>query len=91
MKALLKELGIDVEKTHQLKNLQTLLLPHHPSLRGLRRGLDFLTNFAVNLRYPGKNTTKRQATAARRWAEQIRDACRTLLGLDPPPRRRKRS
>ena len=52
LKALLEELGIDVEKTHELKSLQTPLLPHHPSLRGLRRGLDFLTNFAVNPRYP---------------------------------------
>src|SRR5262249_34679269 len=68
LKALLEELGIDVEKTHELRNLQTPLLPHHPSLGGLRRGLDFLTNFAVNPRYPGKNATKRQAGAARRWA-----------------------
>jgi hypothetical protein len=48
LKALLEELGIDMEKTHELKSLQTPLLPHHPSLRALRRGMDFLTNFAVN-------------------------------------------
>jgi hypothetical protein len=41
----------------------------------------FLKQFAVEFRYPGKNATKRQATAALRWAERIRAACRGLLGL----------
>ena len=81
LKALLEELGIDVEKTHELDDLLTPLLPHHPTLRSLRRGLNFLTNFAVNPRYPGKNATKRQAAAALRWAGKVRDACRNLLGL----------
>ena len=31
--------------------------------------------------YPGANTTKRQATAALRWAERTRAECRSLLGL----------
>ena len=91
LKALLEELGIDVEKTHDLTSIQMLLLPHHAALRGLRRGLEFLTGFAVNPRYPGKNATKRQALAARRWVDKVRDTCRRLLGLDPPARRRKRS
>jgi HEPN domain-containing protein len=90
LKALLEELGIDVEKTHELKRLQTPLLPHHPSLRALGRGLDFLTNFAVNPRYPGKNATKRQAASALRWAGKVRHACCSLLGLRVPPRRRRR-
>ncbi len=86
LKALLEELAIDVEKTHELKRLLTPLLPHHPTLRLLRRGLNFLTNFAVNPRYPGKNTTKRQAASALRWGGRVRDACRTLLGMRPPRR-----
>jgi HEPN domain-containing protein len=90
LKGLLEELGIDVEKTHELVRLQKPLLPHHPSMRGLRRGLDFLTNFAVNPRYPGKNATKRQAASARRWAGKVRQACRSLLGIKRSPGRRKR-
>lgn len=91
LKALLEELGIDVEKTHELKNIQMLLLPHHPQLRALRRGLEFLTMFAVSPRYPGKNTTKRQAMAARRWADKVRATCLDALGMKPPTRRPKRS
>jgi len=81
LKALLEELGMSIEKTHELENLLDQLLPHHPSLRPLRRGLKFLTNFSVNVRYPGDNATGRQAKAALRWAGKVRDACRALLKL----------
>ena len=90
LKALLEELGIDVEKTHELKRLLAPLLPHHPALRSLGRGLSFLTSFAVNPRYPGKNATKRQVTSALRWAGDVRDACRTLLGIGQARSRRRR-
>jgi HEPN domain-containing protein len=81
LKALLEELGQPVPRTHILRDLQGLLLPHHPSLRSLQRGLKFLTRFAVGIRYPGDAATKRQAQAALRWAERVRTACRTLIGL----------
>jgi hypothetical protein len=48
----------------------------------------FLTQFAVEFRYPGKNATKRQALAALRWAERIRQECRTILGIKPPRRKK---
>jgi HEPN domain-containing protein len=83
LKALLEELGIAVAKTHELERLLDELRPHHPGLRSLRRGLRFLTNFAVETRYPGNITSKRQATSALRWAGKVRDACRTLLGIRP--------
>ena len=56
----------------------------------MRRGLLFLTDFAVDPRYPGTGTSKREAVSALRWAGKVRDACRLLLGLRPPRRRRKR-
>jgi HEPN domain-containing protein len=83
LKALLEELTIAVAKTHELDRLLDELRPHHPSLRSLRRGLLFLTNFAVEPRYPGENTTGRQAGSALRWAGKVRGACRALLGLGP--------
>ena len=58
-----------------------LLLPHHPSLRPQRRGLVFLTRFAVDTRYPGDKATKRDAVSALRWAGRVRDAWRSLLGV----------
>ena len=81
LKALLEELGLSVEKTHELEDLLDQLLPHHLSLRSLRRGLAFLSQFAVEVRYPGDNASKRQATSALRWAGKVRHACRGLLSL----------
>ncbi len=89
-KGLLEELGHTVPKTHDLIALQKLILPHHPSLRALRRGLAFLTDFAVDIRYPGDNATKRQAVAAEPWAGTVRQTCRQILGLRGPVRRRTR-
>jgi hypothetical protein len=43
--------------------------------------MNFLTRFAVDTRYPGQKASKRQTTAARRWAGKVRHACRNLLGL----------
>jgi len=77
----MEELGLSVPKTHDLEDLLTLLLPHHPSLRPLRRGLKFLTPFGVDIRYPGKRASKREAVAAFRWAGRVRGECRLLLGL----------
>ena len=80
-KALLVELGLTLPRTHTLKDLLALLTHRHASLVGLRRGLTFLTRFAVEIRYPGDNASKRQAATALRWARRVRAACRTILGL----------
>jgi HEPN domain-containing protein len=81
LKALLEELGLGVPKTHNLNYLTDLLLPQYPDLKSARRGMPVLTRFAVAVRYPGDNATKRQATSAVRWAARVRDACRAILGL----------
>ena len=90
LKALLDELGVAFSKTHDLEDLLGLLPPHYASLGRFRRGLRFLTGFAVDPRYPLLRTTKRQARAALRWAGKVRHACRSLLGLRPPPRRKRK-
>jgi HEPN domain-containing protein len=91
LKALLQELGLPVPHTHQLLDLLHLLMPHHSSLRSLRRGLDFLTRFAIDPRYPGYHARKRQAQAALRWAGRARTAARALLGIRPRRARQKKS
>jgi HEPN domain-containing protein len=88
LKALLEELAQPVPRIHLLYELLDLLLPSHPALRPLRRGLIFLTRFAVETRYPGDNATKRQAGAAQRWADRVRTAARTILKLPLHPSRR---
>jgi HEPN domain-containing protein len=90
LKALLEELGLAVPRTHNLDDILSLLLPHYSTLRALRRGLIFLTDFAVEGRYPGERATKRQAASALRWAERVRTAARALLGIRPRRTRRKK-
>jgi HEPN domain-containing protein len=65
LKALMAELGLAIPRSHNLVAILPLLTPHHVSLCSLRRGLDFLTRFAVDVRYPGESANKRQAAAER--------------------------
>jgi HEPN domain-containing protein len=51
LKALMEERGLSVPKTHDLDGLRTLLVPHYAQLPA-RRGLVFLTRFAMETRYP---------------------------------------
>src|SRR2546421_3886288 len=66
LKGLMEELGLAVPKTHDLDQLRNTLQPHHPALKPLKRGLTFLTPFAVDVRYPGDRASKREAGAALR-------------------------
>jgi hypothetical protein len=84
----MEELGLLVPKTHDLESLLTKLAPNHPTLQPLRRGLLFLTDFAVDTRYPGKHASKRQALAALRWMERVRTPARALLGIRERRRRK---
>ncbi len=91
LKALLEELGLSIPRTHNLDDVLNLLLRHYSVLGSLRRGAIYLTDFAVDPRYPGDNPSKRQAEAALRWAERVRHDCRLLLGIRPRRSPRKKS
>jgi hypothetical protein len=84
----MEELGLAVPKTHFLDLLLTALMPHHPTLLPLRRGLLFLSPFAVDPRYPGSRARNRQAVAALRWVGRVRKEARALLGIRERRRRR---
>ena len=64
-----------------LVQLVDLLRPVDATLVALRRGMNSLTPYAVEYRYPGISATKRQAQAALRHAEKVRAAIRQRLGL----------
>jgi HEPN domain-containing protein len=81
LKALLQEQGHFIPRTHSLHQLLGLLVPFDGGLVPLRRGLRMLSRFAVDVRYPEFNATKRQATAALSWAERVRREIRVRLGL----------
>src|SRR5947209_1538597 len=57
LKAMLEEFALSVPRTHNLDDLLNLLLPYHPTLRAFRRGLIFLSDFAVQVRYPGDSAS----------------------------------
>src|SRR5215218_8316330 len=79
LKALLEEQGLLVPRTHNLEDLLSRLVLTHPCLSSLRRGCKYLNRFAVDARYPGFRTIKRQATSALRWAGRIRREARRIL------------
>ncbi len=89
-KAVVEELAQTIPKTHDLEKLLYLLLQRYPALRSFRRPMRSLSKFAVSTRYPGANTSKRQAAAALRWAESVREECRSLLALPKRTSRRKK-
>jgi hypothetical protein len=86
----LEEAGLTIPRTHILKDLLALLHPPYSSLSPLRRGLVFLTRFAVGTRYPGDNARKRDVASALRWAGRVRTAARAVFGIRPPRRRRQK-
>ncbi len=81
LKAVLQQTGVYFDRTHDLEKLLIVLLPAHARLHSLRRGLKFLRRFAVETRYPGERATGRQADAALRWAQRVREACHRELGI----------
>lgn len=77
----MEERGLAIPKTHDLDILLSALVSCHSILQQLRRGLLFLSEFAVDTRYPGSSATKRQAVAALGWAGRVRKSARALLGI----------
>ena len=82
---MLAEGGLPIQKTHDLVILLAQLLPTEPTLRPLQRGLKGVTRYAVEYRYPGMNTSGRQARAAYQKALLVREAIRKRLGLPAKP------
>jgi HEPN domain-containing protein len=85
LKGMLAEYGLPIQKTHDLTILLAQLLPADPTLRSLRRGLKGVTRYAVEYRYPGMNTSARQAQAAYRKALLVRMEVQKRLGLPAKP------
>jgi HEPN domain-containing protein len=81
LKALLQESGLVAPRSHDLIRLLDILLTHDPPLGSLRRRLNSLTQYAVDIRYPVKRANRRNAQAALRQAEKVRQQIRNRLGL----------
>jgi HEPN domain-containing protein len=83
--ALMQEWSLSIPKTHDLDALRDLLVPHDITLASLNRRLDWLTQYAVDYRYPGFHANSRKAKSAIKMAERIRLEIRRRLGLRTKP------
>lgn len=82
MKALLQKHDIPFGKSHDLSVLLDLLLPCYPLWETYREGLNYLSSFAVNFRYPGYSADKATAKAALDICKRVRKAARMELGFE---------
>ncbi len=90
LKGLLQEHGVPFTKTHDLNRPLTPALGVDPALKKYTRRLKPMSDYAVDFRYPGASTTRRQAVRAFALVEELRTAIRTRLGIRPAGRRRRK-
>ena len=81
LKARLEEAAVAVAKTHDLEKLLDLLLPVEPLWSTLRPALAAITDYAVEVRYPGRSVGPVEAKELLRDARHIRLLARRSLGL----------
>lgn len=82
VKARLVEADLGFPKIHDLVALLDLVLPVEPLWESFREHLSFLTDSAVNYRYPGESSDHKIALDARRRCRAFRKVAREALGLD---------
>lgn len=81
LKARLVEAGIAFPRTHDLEKLLDLALPVEPQWGVLRPIVVAITDYAVEVRYPGHSTTAAEATRLLRDTTRIRELVRLSLGV----------
>jgi HEPN domain-containing protein len=64
LKAILQQQGIPFTRTHDLTQLLKALLPKYPDLASQSDNLEWLTAFAVEIRYPGESAIEEDAKQA---------------------------
>ena len=81
VKARLEEAVIAFPKTHDLERLLDLAITVEPAWASLRPQMTRLTDYAVEVRYPGRTTTVAEARMLMRITTRIRALIRRTLGL----------
>jgi HEPN domain-containing protein len=81
LKAQLQEVGIPFGKTHNLIAFLKLLSPISGDLEELRPGFQLLTQYAVEVRYPGESADKQMAREAVAACKLARAFARRALKL----------
>jgi HEPN domain-containing protein len=81
LKGRLEEAGIVFAKTHDLDQLLTQAQAIEPNWVTLQPDMDFLNDFSVLFRYPGRSATKADAKNAMSACRKARRIVRTAFGL----------
>jgi HEPN domain-containing protein len=81
LKGRLEEAGITCPKTHDLERLLDLALTVEPLWASLRPAVVTITDYAVEVRYPGKTTTPAEVRSLAATTKQIRTLIRSSLGM----------
>ena len=81
LKARLVEAGLAFPRTHDLQKLLQLVLPHEPLWVAFDPAAKFLTDCAVDFRYPGQNATEIETKKAVKYCQTIRAEVRHSLSL----------
>lgn len=81
LKAVLQEHGIRSQMTHDLSVLQAQVGDLVPELAAHVSGLQWLTTYAVEVRYPGMDANRDEAVQALTIAVGVRQVLRASLGL----------
>jgi predicted nucleotidyltransferase len=81
LKGFLQQHLIPFPRTHNLEDLANLAMPVLPGVQPQLADLQWLTNFAVDIRYPGATATAADIARAIQIADDVRTLVRTALGL----------
>lgn len=81
LKGRLVEAGVRFRKTHDLEEVLNLALAVEPTWNVLLPDLKFLSDFAVDYRYPGLSATHVDAQDAVESCRRVREAVRIAFGL----------
>jgi len=82
LKAALQQEGIPFSRTHDLTILLGLLPEESGPWSQFRDSMEWLSAFAVEVRYPGESATQEAATRAIEIMRQLRDHLRQAFALD---------
>jgi HEPN domain-containing protein len=84
LKALLQQQDVVFPKTHDLGDLLERLLLTFPQLTTLKDSLEWLTTFAIQVRYPGENALEEDAHRCLTiMREAIQDIKPILKAIEP--------
>ncbi len=81
LKARLVEAAIGFPKIHDLERLLDLTVTVEPLWAVLRPSMATITDYAVEVRYPGRSTSPAEATVLLHATQHVRNLVRSALGV----------